>query len=92
MEPTLLGVQASEDLRTLEQASSEAAEEVQALEAFLRTLQAYLWQLRHHLGVKEEHQLERESGEGKEEAPPHPLSKLREKEEESPLTILLDHK
>jgi hypothetical protein len=61
MEPTLQGVQVSEVLRTLEQASSEAVEEVQTLEAFLRTHQAYPWQLRLHLGVKEEHQLERES-------------------------------
>lgn len=92
MEPTLLGVQVSEVLRTPEQASSEAAEEVQTLEAFLRTHQAYLWQPRLHLGVKEAHQLERESGEGKEEAPLHPLSKLRGQEEVPPLTILPDHK
>jgi hypothetical protein len=92
MEPTLLGVQVSEALQTPEQASSEAAEEVQTLEAFLRTSQAYLWQQRLHLGVKEEHQLEGESGEVKEEAPPHPVSKLREQEEVPPLTILPDHK
>ena len=86
MEPTLLGMQVLEVLRTPEQDSSEAAEEVLTLEAFLRMHQAYLWQQRLHLGVKEAHQLEGESVEVKEEAPPHPLNKLRGQEEVSPLT------
>ena len=55
MEPTLLGVQVSEVSQTLEQAFSEAAEEVQTLEVFLRTPQAYLWQLQLHLAAIEEH-------------------------------------
>jgi hypothetical protein len=87
MEPTPLGVQVSEPLRTLEeQASSEAAEEVQTLEAFLRMHQAYLWQRRLLLAVKEVHQLEEELEEGREEPQMHSLSKLREQGGVSPLT------
>jgi hypothetical protein len=87
MEPTPLGVQVSEPLRTLEeQASSEAVEEVQTLEAFLRTHQAYLWERRHHLAVKEVHQLEGELEEGREEPQMQSVSKLRGQEGGSPLT------
>jgi hypothetical protein len=87
MEPTPLGVQVSEPLRTLEeQASSEAAEEVQTLEAFSRTHQVYLWQRRLLLAAKEVHQLEGELEEGREEPLMHSLSKLRAQGGVSPLT------
>jgi len=93
MEPTPLGVQVSEPLRTLEeQASSEAAEEVQTLEAFLRTHQAYLWQRRLLLAVKEVRQLERELEEGREEPLMQSLSKLRGQLEVSHLTPSPDPK
>ena len=86
MEPTPLGVQVSEPLRTLEeQASLEAAEEVQTLEEFLRTHQACLWQRCLLLAVKEVRQLERDLEEGREEPLMQSLTKLRGQEGVSPL-------